>query len=462
MDTTPSIAGVFLQNPQVGGNLTISGVTIQCRPNRRRCGSTCRRCRTTSWDATRWWTTSSQRLIAGHSPRAVGRGTAGRRQDDAGRGAGVPSGGAGALRRRRAVGRAGTDPRRAQPTGGLGHRAGHRRQRPADAGRPRPGGAQRDRAATLAAGDRRRLAGRGGRPDALRRAGVQPPADDDATRPSRAASPARPRRSACRRWRTTRPSPSCRALAPEACAADPEAARALARTVDGLPLALELLGGYLAAPERSYFAELSAAALDELADPARRLQLATRRLGATDDAQVTLRDDHRPEPGGAAGRGGGGLPRAGRVRAQAGDLQPGSGRGGDARPARRRWRCWRRATCWSEATSERLALHQVLADVARTKLEPAAVERHRDYYLALVDEDREDWQRIQMVYPQVMQAWAWQLELQPDDERLLDFYRSLHTYQQRQGLWSDYEESGRDMPGVGAGNTRTLRDRRGC
>ena len=29
MDATPSIAGVFLQNVQVGGNLTISGVTIQ-------------------------------------------------------------------------------------------------------------------------------------------------------------------------------------------------------------------------------------------------------------------------------------------------------------------------------------------------------------------------------------------------------------------------------------------------
>ena len=28
-DTTPSIAGVFLQNVQVGGNLTISGVTVQ-------------------------------------------------------------------------------------------------------------------------------------------------------------------------------------------------------------------------------------------------------------------------------------------------------------------------------------------------------------------------------------------------------------------------------------------------
>ena len=29
MDETPSIAGVFLQNVRVGGDLTISGVTIQ-------------------------------------------------------------------------------------------------------------------------------------------------------------------------------------------------------------------------------------------------------------------------------------------------------------------------------------------------------------------------------------------------------------------------------------------------
>ena len=38
MDATPSIAGVFLQNVRVGGDLTISGVTIQLPRELRRCG----------------------------------------------------------------------------------------------------------------------------------------------------------------------------------------------------------------------------------------------------------------------------------------------------------------------------------------------------------------------------------------------------------------------------------------
>jgi hypothetical protein len=42
-------------------------------------------------------------------------------------------------------------------------------------------------------------------------------------------------------------------IAPEACTADPETARQLAEAVGGLPLAIELLGGYLARPESSIF-----------------------------------------------------------------------------------------------------------------------------------------------------------------------------------------------------------------
>jgi hypothetical protein len=41
------------------------------------------------------------------------------------------------------------------------------------------------------------------------------------------------------------------ALAPEACVTDPAAAQRLAALVDGLPLALELLGGYLDANRRT-------------------------------------------------------------------------------------------------------------------------------------------------------------------------------------------------------------------
>ncbi len=56
----------------------------------------------------------------------------------------------------------------------------------------------------------------------------------------------------------------------------------------GLPLALELLGGYLAEPERSLFPELSEAAFAELADPATRLALAQVRLGSVSGERQTL------------------------------------------------------------------------------------------------------------------------------------------------------------------------------
>jgi hypothetical protein len=70
-----------------------------------------------------------------------------------------------------------------------------------------------------------------------------------------------------------------KSLAPEACDANPKAAQELAEAVGGLPLALELLGRYLAAPEHSYFPDLSVKAFAEMADPKRRLELAQRRLG---------------------------------------------------------------------------------------------------------------------------------------------------------------------------------------
>ncbi|MCB0256125.1 MAG: tetratricopeptide repeat protein, partial [Anaerolineae bacterium] len=235
-----------------------------------------------------------------------------------------------------------------------------------------------------------------------------------------------------------------RTLAPEACATDPQAARALARTVGGLPLALELLGGYLAAPERSYFAELSAAALDELADPALRLALATKRLGALDDAKVTLREtialslSGLPDKAVAAFNALGAFaPKPATFSLEAANAVA------EADAATLAILAARNLLERSDGEAERLALHQVLADVARTKLEPTAIKRHRDYYLPLVDEDREDWRRIQIVYPQVMQAWAWQIENLPDDERLFDFYRSLRMFQERQGLWSDYEQLAR-------------------
>jgi len=79
-------------------------------------------------------------------------------------------------------------------------------------------------------------------------------------------------------------------LAPEACQADDARARAIAGSAGGLPLAIELIGGFLAAPENSTFSELRELAFDQIADPAQRLQLAFSRLGSVDGRDVSLQE----------------------------------------------------------------------------------------------------------------------------------------------------------------------------
>ena len=79
-----------------------------------------------------------------------------------------------------------------------------------------------------------------------------------------------------------------RSLAPEAYAVDPQAAADLAKTTGGLPLTLELLGGYLAQLEHALFPDLSKQAFAELADPCRRLALAQERLGGRRGQKQTL------------------------------------------------------------------------------------------------------------------------------------------------------------------------------
>jgi tetratricopeptide (TPR) repeat protein len=86
-----------------------------------------------------------------------------------------------------------------------------------------------------------------------------------------------------------------------------------------------------------------------------------------------------------------------------------------------------------EKAGQELAMHQTIADTARTLLPPEAVARHREYYLALVNEDREDWRQIEPVYGQVQWAWG----NSPDEGDLLDWVWALRLYQTRRGLWQD-------------------------
>lgn len=219
-------------------------------------------------------------------------------------------------------------------------------------------------------------------------------------------------------------------LAPEACASNPEAAAQLVQAVGGLPLAIELLGGYLAdpnAPERLYFAEEMAQAFDDLTIPAQRLQLASQRLGSHDaptslqaTIELSLAD----------------LPAATQTAFYClGAFAP--------KPATFSWEAARAVT---EANNRQLAtllernlleqdgdwlsLHQTLADVAASHEEvAAATERHRNFYLQLANQDCNDWQTIEQAYEQIKQAW-----LISENENLIEYYWSLFEYQDNRGL----------------------------
>jgi tetratricopeptide (TPR) repeat protein len=229
-----------------------------------------------------------------------------------------------------------------------------------------------------------------------------------------------------------------KAIAPEAFTADPGTAQQLALAVGGLPLALELLGGYLARPESSYFPALQTKALDDLNDPQQRLRLAAARLGGTGE-KVTLGDTITLSLDGLREMGGGEEAVAAFYALGAFAPKPETFSVDAAKAVAE---CdesvlallvARNLVEVSGETRDRLALHQTLADVARVGMDEAAAKRHRDYYLALANEDPEDWRRIGAVYGQI--KWAW--------ERLpqgcvLDFVNGLRIYQVHQGLWANY------------------------
>ncbi|MDP2937213.1 MAG: NB-ARC domain-containing protein, partial [Dehalococcoidia bacterium] len=230
------------------------------------------------------------------------------------------------------------------------------------------------------------------------------------------------------------------ALAPDACAAGPETARGLAEAVGGLPLALELLGGYLAAPERSEFSELGKGALAELADPSLRLKLAQERLGAAGAGKMTLQDmielsleDFPEEVAGAFYSLGAFAPRPEQFDRDAALAVAGTDLKGLALLISRNLVTRER---------ERLSLHQALSDAARARMSAEAEARHREHYLSLVNQDRKDWRRIEGAYGQIKRAWM----SVPEDETPHEFVWALRLFQERPGLWSDYLDWARRGP----------------
>ncbi len=227
-----------------------------------------------------------------------------------------------------------------------------------------------------------------------------------------------------------------RRLAPKAVAVDEKQAAGLLAAIGYLPLAVELLGGYLAAGASAHFADASRSALADLHDPARRLALATRRLGDGTGKRMSLEEVIALSIDGLAEE----SPEAVTAFYSLGAFAP--------KPANfDRTAAQAVAECDADALAlliernlleqdedESLALHQTLADVACTRIPADAITRHREHYLARVNADREDWQAIEAIYPQIQYAWQQTLS---DDPVTVDFVDALYTYQNLRALWSD-------------------------
>ena len=223
--------------------------------------------------------------------------------------------------------------------------------------------------------------------------------------------------------------------APEACAADPAAARRLVQTVGELPLAIEVLGGYLAGHDLTVFPDLAKDAFEALEDTKRRLAIATDRLGGQPGKRQTLEAAIRlsvealpPKVATAFWSLGAFAPKPAtfdRAAAQAVT---------QAEPGTLALLVGRNLV---DAANGVLAVHQVVHDVMARALPGKAVEEHRGYYLGLVHEDREDWQRIEAVYAQVRFAWQQLVEDGKLSPRLFQFVGQLGAYQERRGIWQD-------------------------
>jgi tetratricopeptide (TPR) repeat protein len=80
----------------------------------------------------------------------------------------------------------------------------------------------------------------------------------------------------------------------------------------------------------------------------------------------------------------------------------------------------------------RFSLHQSIADTAAARLpaDDPAPARYATYYLALVNQDREDWRAIYAELMQIQRAW----ELISDNATILEFVQAMGVFMKRYGL----------------------------
>ena len=199
-------------------------------------------------------------------------------------------------------------------------------------------------------------------------------------------------------------------LAPETCTADPETAHDLVRSVGGSPQALRLIGGYLANATTGLFGDtfgdLRAEAVRAMGDPGKRLRLAVQRLGARGGKRTTFEKTIALSLNGLARETKAAFYRLGafaakpeRFSAEAASAVSLASDGALATLAGRN-------LIEVDTASQRLSIHPTVADVARTRIAPADLERHRTYYLEVLRGSGDNWQRVEDAYGQIRWAWA--------------------------------------------------------
>lgn len=231
-------------------------------------------------------------------------------------------------------------------------------------------------------------------------------------------------------------------LAPEVCAADPTKAQDVAHSVGGLPLSIELVGGYLAAPEHSLFPELAFEALAEMSDPSHRLQLASRRLGSSRGAEVSLQETIQFSLAHLPASVVDGFYALGALAAKPADFSLEAAKAITA--AETRSLAILVARHLVERNGERLALHQTLADVAQSQLEQSALKRHRTYYLTFAQANGgrkpEAWDKLEKELPNLLLA-AKRTAKAKDLDGMIAFEETLIHHGQLLYIRSYYQEA---------------------